>query len=52
MSPEGHDPAERRIVHHRALTLYQFEGDCVLHCHILGHEDQGMMEWARIELPK
>jgi FtsP/CotA-like multicopper oxidase with cupredoxin domain len=30
----------------------RFEGDFFLHCHILGHEDQGMMEWVRIELPK
>jgi Multicopper oxidase len=30
----------------------RFEGDFVLHCHILGHEDQGMMEWVRIEVPK
>jgi FtsP/CotA-like multicopper oxidase with cupredoxin domain len=30
----------------------EFEGDFVLHCHILGHEDQGMMEWVRIAVPK
>jgi FtsP/CotA-like multicopper oxidase with cupredoxin domain len=30
----------------------KFEGDFVLHCHILGHEDQGMMEWVRIAVPR
>ena len=27
----------------------RFDGDFVIHCHILGHEDQGMMERVRIE---
>jgi FtsP/CotA-like multicopper oxidase with cupredoxin domain len=30
-------------------TRYEtFDGDFVLHCHILDHEDQGMMESVRI----
>ena len=33
-------------------TRYQrYIGDFVLHCHILDHEDQGMMERVRIALP-
>jgi FtsP/CotA-like multicopper oxidase with cupredoxin domain len=33
-------------------TLYQrYIGDFVLHCHILDHEDQGMMQNIRIGLP-
>jgi len=28
-----------------------FDGDFVLHCHILDHEDQGMMQNVRIESP-
>jgi len=33
-------------------TRYQrFIGDFVLHCHILDHEDQGMMQNVRITLP-
>lgn len=30
----------------------KFGGDFVLHCHILSHEDRGMMEWVRIETPR
>lgn len=34
-------------------TRYQrYIGDFVLHCHILDHEDQGMMQNVRISLPK
>ncbi|WP_247886741.1 multicopper oxidase family protein [Azospirillum sp. SYSU D00513] len=34
-------------------TKYQrYVGDFVLHCHILDHEDQGMMQNVRISLPK
>jgi L-ascorbate oxidase len=33
-------------------TKYEtFDGDFVLHCHILDHEDQGMMQNVRIEDP-
>ena len=33
-------------------THYQrYIGDFVLHCHILDHEDQGMMQNVRIALP-
>jgi L-ascorbate oxidase len=33
-------------------TRYQrYIGDFVLHCHILDHEDQGMMQNVRIALP-
>jgi len=33
-------------------TKYEtFDGDFVLHCHILDHEDQGMMQIVRIESP-
>lgn len=33
-------------------TRYQrYIGDFVLHCHILEHEDQGMMQNVRIALP-
>lgn len=33
-------------------TRYQrYIGDFVLHCHILDHEDQGMMQNVRIVLP-
>jgi len=33
-------------------TKYEtFDGDFVLHCHILDHEDQGMMQNVRIESP-
>lgn len=33
-------------------TRYQrYIGDFVLHCHILDHEDQGMMQNVRISLP-
>jgi peroxiredoxin len=34
------------------LTRYEdFTGSFVQHCHILDHEDQGMMELVRIDLP-
>lgn len=29
----------------------EFVGDFVLHCHILDHEDQGMMQYVRIHTP-
>jgi FtsP/CotA-like multicopper oxidase with cupredoxin domain len=33
-------------------TRYQrYIGDFVLHCHILDHEDQGMMQNVRIGIP-
>ena len=35
-----------------ARTRYRRDiGDFVLHCHILEHEDQGMMQNVRIALP-
>lgn len=35
----------------RVITEYKdFTGDFVMHCHLLHHEDQGMMELIRIEL--
>jgi FtsP/CotA-like multicopper oxidase with cupredoxin domain len=34
------------IIRHR---FEDFTGDFVLHCHILGHEDRGMMQRVRIE---
>ena len=36
------------IVRHR---FEDFHGDFVLHCHILGHEDRGMMQTVRIDPP-
>jgi FtsP/CotA-like multicopper oxidase with cupredoxin domain len=34
-------------------TRYRrYIGDFVLHCHILDHEDQGMMQNVRIALPE
>ena len=36
----------------RILTRYEdFKGKFVLHCHILDHEDQGMMQNVRIAVP-
>jgi FtsP/CotA-like multicopper oxidase with cupredoxin domain len=33
-------------------TRYErYIGDFVLHCHILDHEDQGMMQMVRVALP-
>ena len=36
----------------KVRTRYQrYIGDFVLHCHILEHEDEGMMQNVRISLP-
>jgi len=36
---------------HVRMKYETFDGDFVLHCHILDHEDQGMMQNVRIEDP-
>jgi L-ascorbate oxidase len=42
----------RSDVEIRVRTRYErYIGDFVLHCHILDHEDQGMMQNVRISLP-
>lgn len=46
----GTDPSTRYTITMR--TRYQrYIGEFVLHCHILDHEDQGMMQNVRITLP-
>ena len=36
----------------KVRTRYErYIGDYVLHCHILDHEDQGMMQIVRVALP-
>ena len=42
-----------RMGSHGAFSLASITdiGDFVLHCHILDHEDQGMMQNVRIALP-
>ncbi|MEI9928404.1 MAG: multicopper oxidase domain-containing protein [Sphingomonas sp.] len=43
------DPDDGKTV---ILTRYEdFDGDFVLHCHILDHEDQGMMQRVSIRKP-
>ncbi len=45
----GKPPGQYTIV---VRTRYRrYIGDFVLHCHILDHEDQGMMQNIRIALP-
>ena len=45
----GGPPGQYTVV---VRTRYQrYIGDFVLHCHILDHEDQGMMQNVRIALP-
>ncbi|SOD41087.1 multicopper oxidase family protein [Nitrosovibrio sp. Nv4] len=47
--PPGNPPGRYTLV---VRTRYQrYIGDFVLHCHILDHEDQGMMQNVRIALP-
>lgn len=47
--PPGKAPGQYTIV---VRTRYErYIGDFVLHCHILDHEDQGMMQNVRIALP-
>lgn len=47
--PPGQPPGQYTIV---MRTRYQrYIGDYVLHCHILDHEDQGMMQIVRVALP-
>jgi len=41
-------PSNGRAVEIRSRYT-KFEGEFVIHCHILGHEDMGMMERIRIE---
>ena len=49
IAPRGGPAGEYTIV---VRTRYQrYIGDFVLHCHILDHEDQGMMQNIRIALP-
>jgi FtsP/CotA-like multicopper oxidase with cupredoxin domain len=46
----GEDSVPYRI---KVRTKYQrYIGEFVLHCHILDHEDQGMMQNVRISLPE
>ncbi len=49
--PKGHKDSTGKIVpgHFKFLTRYDdFDGSFVLHCHILTHEDQGMMQLVDI----
>jgi L-ascorbate oxidase len=47
--PPGNPPGQYTLV---VRTRYQrYIGDFVLHCHILDHEDKGMMQNIRIALP-
>jgi L-ascorbate oxidase len=47
--PSGQPPGKYTVV---VRTRYRrYIGDFVLHCHILDHEDQGMMQNIRISLP-
>ena len=47
--PSGQPPGKYTVV---LRTRYRrYIGDFVLHCHILDHEDQGMMQNIRISLP-
>ena len=49
IDPAGGPPGAYTIV---VRTRYQrYIGDFVLHCHILDHEDKGMMQNVRIALP-
>ena len=49
VAPQGGPPGMYSVV---VRTRYQrYIGDFVLHCHILDHEDQGMMQNIRIALP-
>jgi L-ascorbate oxidase len=49
VAPSGGPSGEYTVV---VRTRYErYIGDFVLHCHILDHEDQGMMENIRIALP-
>lgn len=46
----GLDPSQQYTIVVR--TRYQrYIGDYVMHCHILDHEDQGMMQLIRVALP-
>ncbi|MDZ5645959.1 multicopper oxidase family protein [Nitrospirillum sp. BR 11828] len=51
-APPGYKPAPGKPVHYYRLivrTRYErYIGEFVLHCHILDHEDQGMMENVQI----
>jgi FtsP/CotA-like multicopper oxidase with cupredoxin domain len=45
-------PAPNTIYTIRVRTRYQrYIGEFVLHCHILDHEDQGMMQNVAVVLP-
>jgi FtsP/CotA-like multicopper oxidase with cupredoxin domain len=49
VAPKGGPSGEYTVV---VRTRYErYIGDFVLHCHILDHEDQGMMQNIRIALP-
>jgi FtsP/CotA-like multicopper oxidase with cupredoxin domain len=49
LAQQGWPSGEYTIV---VRTRYErYIGDFVLHCHILDHEDQGMMQNIRIALP-
>ena len=49
VAPPGQSPGKYTVV---VRTHYRrYIGDFVLHCHILDHEDQGMMQNVRIALP-
>ncbi|MFS2003391.1 multicopper oxidase family protein [Duganella sp. CT11-25] len=48
------DPAKSREGRYTVVVRTRYEryiGDFVLHCHILDHEDQGMMQGVRVVLP-
>jgi len=47
--PPGKPPGKYAVV---VRTRYErYIGDYVLHCRILDHEDQGMMQIIRVALP-
>ena len=49
LAPPGQPPGQYTLV---VRTRYQrYIGDFVLHCHILDHEDKGMMQNIRVALP-
>ncbi|CDG82288.1 multicopper oxidase family protein [Janthinobacterium agaricidamnosum NBRC 102515 = DSM 9628] len=50
----SNDPAKARQGRYTIVVRTRYEryiGDFVLHCHILDHEDQGMMQNIRVALP-
>jgi Multicopper oxidase len=46
-----YNPGTGRADKVRLRSYERYIGEFVLHCHILDHEDQGMMQNVRIDLP-